>query len=292
MEAASGVHVVDTGMWGVEGWTAAFVIDADNPVVVDAGLEGDADRVLAALDELDVDRRDVEDVVVSHVHLDHAGGVPRLLEECPNAVARVHPRGRPYLVDEDRVEALLEGVRAAMGSMADAYGGLTTVEEERVETLEDGELLDLGSHELEVVYATGHAPHHVSLYERTTESLFVVDEGCAYFDGRELCTTPPSDFDLERTLDSFETFESLEPEWLLYGHFGANDAGVEAVDRHRRVLVDWVDAVERAWSETEDLERTLDRAVEAVGFDDDDPLLRGMLARDVRGVLGYLGVEL
>ncbi len=288
MEAADGVHVVDTMMWGMPEQTAAFVVDADSPAVIDAGLSTDVDRVLDYLDDLGVDREDAEHVFVSHVHLDHAGGVSTLAEELPNSVFYAHPRAVEYLTDPEKAKSLLEGTREVMGSLADSYGEFRTVPEDRVEAVDHCEVFDLGSHELEAIYATGHAPHHLSFFERSTDSLFVVDEGCAYMEGREYSTTPPSDFDLELTLESFERFRSRQPERLIYGHYGVNEDGVEALDRHEEELRSWVDTVESHWLRTGDVEETADAVVEEYGDVVVNPVVQEILKRDVRGVVRYL----
>ncbi len=288
MEAAPGVHVVDTRMWGMEGYTAAFALDAGKPAVVDAGLSTDVDEVLGYLDSIDVDRSAVEHVFVSHVHLDHAGGVSTLADELPNAEFYAHPRAVEYLTDDANAERLVDSMREAMGALADSYGTFETISEDRVHSVDDGEVFDLDGLRLEALHATGHAPHHVSFFEHETDSLFVVDEGCAYMDGVEYPTTPPPDFDLDRTLESLERFRALEPERLLYGHFGVNPDGVEALDRHRQALLDWVDAVEESWRRTGDVEETAEDVVE--GYDEvaSNVMIQEVLKRDARGVIGYL----
>jgi len=233
VEGSDGVHVVDTVMFGLEENTAAFFIDAGKPAIIDTGLQGDAEKVLEAVRGIGVEPEEVEYIVITHVHLDHAGGVGVVAEACPNATVVTHERSVPYLTDEERASRLVEKVHEVAGPMADAYGGIDTVGRSRVVGVRDGATVDLGDRELEVVESSGHAPHHVSLYDGHSEGLFVVDEGCAYTDGKEVPTTPPPDFDYERTLESFDRFEGYEPEYLLYGHYGVNYDGTEALLRHR-----------------------------------------------------------
>jgi len=287
VEGSQGVYVVDTRMFGAEEQTAAFVIDSEKPAVVDTGLESDADRVLEALDEVGIDRADVEHIVVTHVHLDHAGGVGVVAEALPNATVVVHERGVEYLTEDESARRLVENVHDAVGPLADAYGGIETVPRERVVGVSPPDALDLGDRTLEVVEAEGHAPHHLALYDGASRALFVVDEGCAYVDGRELPTTPPPDFDLDETLESFDRFEGYDADALLYGHYGVNYDGDDAIPRHREALVDWVDEVREAREENDDTDEITEAIVENHP-EASDRMMRQILARDVRGVLGYL----
>jgi len=282
------VYVIDTRMFGVEGQAAAFLIDADEPVVVDTGLQDCAGNVLDAVEEVGVAHEDVEYVVVTHVHLDHAGGVGEVADACHNADILAHERSVKYLTDDESARRLVEKVHAVDDGLGDAYGGIETVDTDRVVTVEDEKTLDLGDRTLELFETTGHAPHHLSLYDDESEALFVVDEGCAYFEGRETVTTPPPNFDYEETLKSFDRFEEYDADYLLYGHYGVNYDGVDAVRHHRQALVEWVGEIEEAWDEEGDTETVVKEVVNGRP-EAENPMVRAMLARDARGVLSYLG---
>jgi len=293
-------YVIDTVMLGIEGQAAAFLIDADEPVIVDTGLQDCAGNVLDAVEEIGVAHEDVEHIIVTHVHLDHAGGIGEVAEACPNADILTHERSVKYLTDEEKAQRLVEKVHAVGDGLGDAYGGIDTVDEERFVAVGDGDTVDLGDRELEVLETTGHAPHHISLYDDESEALFVVDEGCAYFGGEEGVTTPPPDFDHKETLESFESFEGYDAEYLLYGHYGVNYDGGDAIPRHREALHEWVDEIERAWKEHEgegsevDADVVVDDVVETFlsrrPDEADDPMVRGILTRDAYGVLHDLGL--
>lgn len=282
------VYVVDTLMFGAKEQTAAFVVDAEKPVVIDAGLQSCAENVLDAIDDIGVDRGDVEYVVATHVHLDHAGGVGRVAEACGNAEVVVHEEGAKYLTDEESAARLVEKVHAVDDGLGDAYGGIDTVDPERVVSVEGGETLDLGDRSLELMETTGHAPHHLSLYDDESEALFVIDEGCAYFEGTETVTTPPPNFDYEKTLESFDRFEEYDPEYLLYGHYGVNYDGADALPRHREALVEWVEEIDEAWEKHGEREAVVEEVLANHPEAEGNPVVRQILRRDVGGVLIYL----
>ena len=293
------IYVIDTMMLGIEEQAAAFLIDAEEPVIVDTGLQDCAGNVLDAVEDIGVAHEDVEHIVVTHVHLDHAGGVGEVAEACPNADILTHESSVKYLTDDENARRLVEKVHAVEDGLGDAYGGIETVEEERVVRVGDGDTVDLGDRELEVIETTGHAPHHISLYDGESDALFVVDEGCAYFQGEESVTTPPPNFDYEETLRSFDRFEEYDAEYLLYGHYGVNYDGEEAIPRHREALHEWVDEIEKTWKEHEESEEDteekdiVDEVVETFlsrrTGEMDNPMVRGILSRDVYGVLNDLG---
>ena len=293
------VYVIDTVMLGIEEQAAAFFIDAEEPVIVDTGLQDCAGNVLDAVEDIGVAHDDVEHIVVTHVHLDHAGGVGEVAEACPNADILTHERSVKYLTDDERARSLVEKVHAVEDGLGDAYGGIDTVDEERVVRVGDGDTLNLGDRTLEVLETTGHAPHHISLYDDESDALFIIDEGCAYFEGEESVTTPPPDFDYEKTLESFDRFEEYDADYLLYGHYGVNYDGGDALPRHREALHEWVDEIEKTWKEHDegeaetDTKEVVDEVVKTFlsrrKGETDNPMVRGILSRDVYGVLNDLG---
>jgi len=293
------VYVIDTVMLGIKEQAAAFFIDAEEPVIVDTGLQDCAGNVLDAVEDIGVAHDDVEHIVVTHVHLDHAGGVGEVAEACPNADILTHERSVMYLTDDERARNLVEKVHAVEDGLGDAYGGIDTVDEERVVRVGDGDTLNLGDRTLEVLETTGHAPHHISLYDDESDALFIIDEGCAYFEGEESVTTPPPDFDYEKTLESFDRFEEYDADYLLYGHYGVNYDGGDALPRHREALHEWVDEIEKTWKEHDegeaetDTKEVVDEVVKTFlsrrKGETDNPMVRGILSRDVYGVLNDLG---
>ncbi|WP_336002291.1 MBL fold metallo-hydrolase [Halorientalis halophila] len=278
------IHLVDNELFGTEGLLATYLLDAADPAILDAGTVAGAERILAAMDAIGIDAADVEYVVVSHVHLDHAAGTARLLDACENATAVVHERGLPYLTDPDRLDRLVESVEAAIGMEA-PYSDPGLLPTERCRAVSGGETLALGDRLLELYDAPGHAPHHLVCFEPDSATLFGADAVGAFaprVDG-VAPTTPPPSFDLEANLATVERLLELDPSRTLYSHFGPGKPGEATAELrdYAAMLPEWVEAVRSAREATDD---DLDEMVSELRPEWESPTLR----RDVVGVCGYL----
>jgi glyoxylase-like metal-dependent hydrolase (beta-lactamase superfamily II) len=282
-------YYVDTGMYDVPEYGSVYLLDADRPAVVDTGIGTNRDRVYEALASLDIGREDLEFVLVTHIHLDHAGGAGFLAEEYPNATVYAHERGVPHLVDPAR---LVEGTKAAVDDQWQFYVEPEPVPESRIEPLEDGDVLELGTHRLEVLEAPGHAPHQVVFHDEADDVLFAGDAAGIYVNSKDtvMQTTPPSQFHLERALDDARTIEDRDPAVLAYGHFGARRFEPEMARRYRRTLVEWVEAIRQKRADLGDDAAVVDHFVENARHADvwGERKARDETRLNVKGVLGYL----
>jgi glyoxylase-like metal-dependent hydrolase (beta-lactamase superfamily II) len=278
VRVAPDTHLLDAMLFDTPGALSAYVLDADRPVLVDAGTGDSVDRFLDALDRLGIDPAEVAAVLVTHVHLDHAGGAGALAAHCENATVYVHERGIDYLTDAEKLARLRESVDAATGT-TDAYGVPEPVAAERTVAVSGGETLDLGDHALRFVDAPGHAPHHYALFDETTGALFSIDSAGQFFEDRLYPTTPPPSFDLDASLATCERLRSLAPDLNLYGHFGpGGEDAVGELERYAALLPEWVDTVERlATTHGEDVSAVVDAL--------DERWHSPTVERDVAGVL-------
>ena len=283
------LYYVDTGMYDTAGYGSAYVLDAERPAVVETGVGTHADRILAALDDLSIDRADLEVIAVTHVHLDHAGGAGYLAEACPNAEVVVHEIGAPHLVDPERI---VQGTKSAVGDLWAFYAEPVSIPEERLTPVSDGDRVDLGDHALEVHHAPGHAPHQVVFRDPANDAVFTGDAAGIYVPSRDRvrATTPPWSFDLERALAGVETIRSLDPDVLLFSHFGPHDDPETALAAAEEALREWVDAVEAKREELGDDSTTVEHFVETTGMGDvwGDAMAGPVAAVDARGALHYL----
>ncbi|WP_255169090.1 MBL fold metallo-hydrolase [Natrononativus amylolyticus] len=288
----SDLYYVDTGMYETAEYGAVYVLDDDRPAVVDTGIGTNYERILDALETVGIDREELEVIAVTHVHLDHAGGAGYLADACPNADVYVPSVGASHLVDPTR---LVEGTKAAVGDQWEFYAEPKPVPEDRLVEIEGGDAIDLGTHELRVHEAPGHAPHQVVFSDPANDAVFTADAAGIWVPSLERIreTSPPSQFDLDGCLADLETIAEIDPDVLCYPHFGPREVGddLESVlEEYERVLTRWVGEVEAAREELADD----DAVIEALSRETDvdavwgERKARAETAMNVRGVLGYL----
>ncbi|WP_435319625.1 MBL fold metallo-hydrolase [Haloarchaeobius sp. TZWSO28] len=282
------LYYVDTGMYDTEEYGAVYILDAEQVAIVDTGIGTNYKYILDALDELDIAPGDVEYLVPTHVHLDHAGGAGYLAEACPNATVAVHERGAHHLVDPSR---LWEGTKGAVGDQIAFYVEPKPVPEDRILELADGDVIRLGDHSLHATDAPGHAPHQHVFYDPANDAVFTADAAGIYvptFDSvRE--TTPPPQFDLEQAIDDVEKIRAIAPSTLLYPHFGPAPTA-DRLTEYEAQLEAWVATVEEMREELADDEAVVEYFVEDTEMTEvwGERKARGETAMNVRGVLRYL----
>ena len=223
---APGVTLLDTGFVRPER-AASYIVRGKNGVAfVDSGTALSVPRLLDGLAAIGVARRDVTHVIVTHVHLDHAGGAGALLGELPNARLVVHPRGARHMIDPSK---LIAGSTAVYGAelLARLFGTMVPVPAERVIEAADGFTLDLGERPLVFWDAPGHALHHVVVFDEATQGFFTGDTfGLAYheFDTANgpfvFPTTTPVQFDPAALHASINRMLTRHPQRMYLTHYG------------------------------------------------------------------------
>lgn len=268
-EVAPGITAIDTFFGGRERYTAAYLLDADEPAIVETGPTTSFEPVVAGLGTLGVGPEDLAHVVVTHIHLDHAGGVGRIAEHFPRAAVWVHERGAPHLVDPSR---LLDSAARIYGSelLASLFGPVEPVAPQRIHAVDEGAVIDLGGRTLDVLATPGHAKHHVALVDSTTGAVFTGDAlGIHPPDAPALRpATPPPEYDLELALSSIGAIrERARGSKVLFSHFGPVDEVDRVCELAERRFRSWTEAVGRALERTDDLDEIV-RVLERVATED------------------------
>jgi glyoxylase-like metal-dependent hydrolase (beta-lactamase superfamily II) len=233
-EVAPGVVLVDTGYLR-PGLAAAWIIrGGSSAAVVETGHGGAVPRILAALAAHGIAREDVSHVVVTHVHLDHAGGAGALVRELPRATLVAHPRGARHLVDPSKLAAATAAVYGEEAFRA-LYGELVPVPASRVVEAPDGFALDLGDRPLRLLDAPGHAKHHLVVHDAATRGFFTGDAfGVSYreADGARgpflFPTTTPVQLDPPAYHATLDRMLAERPERMYLAHFGMIEGDVPA----------------------------------------------------------------
>jgi glyoxylase-like metal-dependent hydrolase (beta-lactamase superfamily II) len=269
-ELAPGVIEIDTLLGGWQRVTAGYLIVGPAPVLVETGSQSSVPSLLAALDELGVAAGDLAGIAVTHIHLDHAGGVGDVARAFPNATVYVHEKGARHLADPTK---LVASATMVYGDLLDTlYGRLDATPSERIHVLEDGEDVVIGpGRSLTAVESPGHAKHHVALHDSGSGLLFAGDAvGVRLPDAGVLRpSTPPPDFDLDLALASLRRFADRSPSGIALAHYGLVPDPGAILDEAEDTLRRWADVAERAWREGRDIAAALDDAFadDLVGVD-------------------------
>jgi glyoxylase-like metal-dependent hydrolase (beta-lactamase superfamily II) len=252
------VFQIDTRMAGYDQITAGYLIRSGRPCLVETGTAPSAPVVAAALASLGVGPADLATVVVTHIHLDHAGGVGDIAARYPGAEIVVHERGARHLVDPSR---LMDSARRVYGSaLGSLFGEMTPTSAERIRTVEQRGSIDLGNgRRLDSHYSPGHAKHHVGLIDSASGDLYVGDAAGVFVPetGDVRPATPPPDFDLALALGSLRLFGALAPARLLFSHFGPVTEVAETLARSAEEINVWVEETRRAHTAGLDLDHAV-----------------------------------
>lgn len=226
-EVATGIRLVDTAYHRPRFAASYLLTDQGRAAFVETGSGPAAAGLLEVLGEVGLAPEAVDWVVVSHVHLDHAGAAGSLLARLPNARLVVHPSGAPHLIDPTRLVASTQAVYGA-DEFARLHGEIVPVPVERVLEAHDGLRLPLGNRALTVLDTPGHARHHLCLWDEANGAMFTGDTfGISY---REFDTngqvflfpaTTPTQFDPQAIHKSIDRIATFQPQRVLLTHFGA-----------------------------------------------------------------------
>jgi hydroxyacylglutathione hydrolase len=306
----NGVFSVDSGYVRPRFDAVHLVVESDRAAIVDTGTRDAVPRTLAALDAVGIAPEGVDWVVLTHVHLDHAGGAGHLMRALPNARLAVHPRGATHMADPARLWAGTVEVYGAEEAEA-TYGQPVPVDPSRIVPLPDGATIDLAGRTLEAIDAPGHARHHVAIRDAATGHLFTGDTfGISYreldVDGRAFAvpSSTPVQFDPAALRRTLARLLALRPEAVYLTHWSK----VEDVPRLGTLLLGLVDAYEALGRDAlartgpdpavllPELERGMDALllgeVAAHGCTIPAGRLRELLAMDIRlnaaGILAWL----
>lgn len=246
-----GIYAVDSGYGRRQLAAIHLIVHQGRVAIVDTGCNASVPRVLTALASLGVVPDAVDWVILTHVHLDHAGGAGSLLCALPRARLLVHPRGIRHMADPSR---LWEGTAAVYGAehAFELYGRLVPVPRERIVAATDNLEIDLAGRRLRVLDTPGHARHHICIWDESARAFFTGDTfGLSYrefdVDGRAFImpTTTPTQFDPAAMHASIDRMMCYRPEALYLTHF-SRVTEVERLEADMHRLIETFVAVARA----------------------------------------------
>ncbi len=282
-EYEGGVNAIDADFHR-EHMAACYLVEAESEVAfIEVGTNSSTPRLMKVLEDRGWQPGDVSHVIVTHVHLDHAGGAGSLMQLLPNATFLVHPYGARHMIDPSKLEA---GARGVYGDelFDSVYGKLIPVEEQRMRIMEDGDSITLGNRQLSFMDTPGHARHHFCVYDSLTNGWFTGDTfGLSYreFDTQNgaflLPTTTPIQFDPEPLKASVGKLIAVKPDYMYLTHYGR----VDDVPRLAKMMIDGVDTMVRIAEQYKDDESRTQKIETAMS----DWLMDGLEKHGV--TLGY-----
>jgi glyoxylase-like metal-dependent hydrolase (beta-lactamase superfamily II) len=286
------VSLIDVEPVGIKNFIASYVLRGEQFAIVETGPTSSIPNLLRGLKVLSVKPEDVAYVAVSHIHLDHGGGVGTLIKSLPKARVIVHRRGAPHLA---KPEKLWQQSKDALMGIADWYGKPEPVPMERIIPTSDGMTFDLGKGvTLEVVETLGHASHHQSYHEALTGGVFPGDSAGVYLERFDLVVpTVPAPFRLNDAVASLDRLIALKPKALYYTHFGEAPNPVGKLRAYEDQLKLWVKIARQEMHKDQGFDAVREKIIESdpcvrkvADFIKDHPILNEtVLVNSIQGVM-------
>jgi glyoxylase-like metal-dependent hydrolase (beta-lactamase superfamily II) len=239
VESAEGYWMIDMKMYDIYGYGVVYLLDTTPPVMIDTGMGRHVDWIFDVLNQWGVASDEPLSVLLTHVHLDHAGGVGKICEAFPNANVYVHERGAPHLHNPDR---LISGTKRAVGEMWQYYTEPNPVHRSQIIQIKDDEVIEVGGRRFSAWAAPGHAPHQLVYHDHTADILFCGDAMGIRIPGsdRVIASTPPPQFDLAQSRSDVARIANCGPRSLAYTHHGYQIFDQRVADRYDRTLEKFV----------------------------------------------------
>jgi glyoxylase-like metal-dependent hydrolase (beta-lactamase superfamily II) len=242
--------LIDDDDLNMEERTGTYILAEDDLAIIETSASPSVEKILHGFKALNLPIEDVKYIILTHIHLDHAGGAGLLLKSCPHAKVIVHPKGERHLADPSR---LIAGAKAVYGDKFEAlFDPILPIPLDRLKPMEDGGELVLGRNCTLTFFDTpGHANHHFSIYYPPENGMFTGDTAGIFYpqlfrEGIEfyLPSTSPNQFSPEKMLASISMYESKNLDCLYFGHFGMSRNPAEAYFQVRSWLEIFIEEAE------------------------------------------------
>ena len=237
---APDIWTIDTMFLGEPGVIASYLLTGPHGnALVDVGSGASVEQLLSGIRAAGVDPVTIEHLLLTHIHLDHAGAAGILVEKLPHARVYVHAVGAPHLIDPSR---LLSSAERIYGDrMAEMWGTMEPVPADRLTVINEGDVLRAGEREVQVLYTPGHAIHHVAFHDSAHAEIFSGDVAGVHLEGVDFVRppTPPPDLNLEDWYASIDRLQALRPQRLYLPHFGPAAHADQILRSCREMLAAW-----------------------------------------------------
>jgi glyoxylase-like metal-dependent hydrolase (beta-lactamase superfamily II) len=269
--------------------TGTYLLKEEKITLIETSASPSVPYILEGLGALGISPADISYIIVTHIHLDHAGGAGLMLKHCPEAKVIVHPKGARHLSDPSR---LIQGAKAVYGDkFKQLFDPIVEIPEDRLIIKDDGDTLQIGNNvALEFLDTPGHANHHFSIYHPRVNGIFSGDTAGIFYPqlyrkGIEfyLPSTSPNQFDPEKMLQSINRFKELKIDRVYFGHYGMSENPGEAfrqveswleifVEEAKQVLIDESDSAKHVDTITQRLYDKIKTHLQQQGLEDSHPI--------------------
>lgn len=242
-DLGNGIYLIETYYRNKKNYAGCYLVECNGEItVIETNTNSAVPLILGAIKKLGWTRDQVKYVILTHIHLDHAGGAGELMLSLPRAELVLHPRGSRHIINPKK---LISSVKQIYGEKKyrELYGKIIPVPEKKVINVKDGDVLILGKRQLQVFDTPGHAKHHIIVFDKDTRSVFSGDAfGISYprftFNSFRLIfpSTSPTQFDPELTSNTIKKIIELKPSRVLLTHYGAYENITNGCDQ----LVNWI----------------------------------------------------
>ena len=303
------IYLIDTLYKSIFEYTGVYLIKGEKIALVETGATPGIPNILAGLRFLGVQKEEVKYVIITHVHLDHGGGIGILIKELPEAKVIVHPRGAKHIINPSRLVTAVKGL--AEENFDKYYGEVLPVPEERIFTVGDEFTLNLGGgRELVFYYTSGHARHHLCIYDIVSKGIFIGDAlGIRFPFLSKLLgydypfpITAPTEYDPVAYFTTLDKISKLELQYIYFTHFGCASNPYQTIKYGREMVETFTDIgrqVHNAEGTIQDIEIKLRDFIKADlsrrGLD--DKILSSVnldvydLKMSARGLAHYFGIK-
>ncbi|MCS7114968.1 MAG: MBL fold metallo-hydrolase [Nitrososphaerota archaeon] len=255
------LFMIDLRPAGIESFSASYVFRGEKNAIIECGPASAVENLLKGLKELELCPEKVDYVMVSHAHIDHWGSAGTLLKHLPKAKLVVHPMGLSHLANPQKLWLQSKQV---LGEVAEIFGQPAPVPVERMVPAKNGMIICLGNgFEIQVIETLGHAPHHVSYYERECGILFPGETAGVYIENLKvtLPATPPPMM-LDKLFESLEKLVRLNPKMLCYTHFGLAHNASEMLKAYIRQISIWASTIRECLKNGESMDFIMEKLME------------------------------
>ena len=238
------IYQIDVFMENKPGRMSCYYIDSSNPILIEVGPSNSFPYLISSLESLGIN--EVNRSAMTHLHLDHIGGIGHLVEKYEKHFVYIHELGLKHLPNPEKLWKAVSDIYTEKW-LIENWGEIKPTPIEKIKTLNDNEFIDLGNNrKLKAYHDPGHAKHHYSFYDETSKTLFIGDTlGLIYPHGNFVQPNlPPPDFDKELLFNTLEKFENLELNNLALAHFGIHNNPYELITNAKESIELWIKFIE------------------------------------------------